>query len=77
MTDFHSPQKLYEKMDAFCRKHDMNHTTFGKLAMGNSSLSSRLKNGRNLTLGSINRMYRFMAEYEADSKGDGEAEHAA
>ncbi len=72
MTDFYSPQKLHAEIEAFCAKHKMNASTFGKLALKNSSLASRLKNGNNLTLKSINRVYRFMAEYEqGERKGDG------
>ena len=54
---------MLAKVDAFCARHAMAPTTFGRLAAGDGSLVPNLRAGRSLTLKTANRVADFMTSY--------------
>lgn len=48
----------------FCRKHNMSEVTFGRKAVKDGSLVSKLRNGRELQPKTVERIARFMETYD-------------
>lgn len=61
MTD----EQLIEAMEAFCERHDMAPTRFGREAAREAQLIQSLKSGRSISLSRANRIVAFMNEYDA------------
>lgn len=61
MTD----EQLIEAMEAFCERHDMAPTRFGREAAREAQLIQSLKSGRSISLSRANRIVAFMNAYEA------------
>ena len=53
---------LMAEIDAFLRSSGMPETTFGLNAMNDGSMVSRIRNGRNVTIGTVERIRRYIAE---------------
>jgi len=57
-------EALLAKVEAFCVKHGMSRHAFGLAAVGDERFVRRLASGKGVTLTTIERAERFMAEYE-------------
>jgi glycerol-3-phosphate dehydrogenase len=58
--------ELLTEIEAFLTvRGDMAETTFGKLAVNDGKLVSRLRVGRNVTVGTIERTRQFLREQQA------------
>jgi len=66
-TTLASDADILNKIEAFCAKHDMAPTAFGRAALSDGNLVTNLRDGRSLTLKSAGRILAFMAEAEASS----------
>ena len=55
--------ELLTEIEAFlATRGDMAETTFGKLAVNDGKLVSRLRSGRNITVATIDRTRQFLRE---------------
>jgi hypothetical protein len=58
--------ELLAEIESFLTsRRDMAETTFGKLAVNDGKLVSRLRNGRNVTVATIERTRDFLREQRA------------
>jgi hypothetical protein len=55
---------LLAAIEAFCAKHGMSETAFGKKAAGDGHLVRRLREDRSITLKRIDKAEKFMAEFQ-------------
>lgn len=55
--------KLLEEIATFLRATGMAPTIFGREAVGDTALVSRMKAGRNITLATVDRIRKYMAEH--------------
>lgn len=53
---------LIDRIEAFCRRHRMAETRFGREAVAEASFLSSLRSGRSPSLKLANRVIEFMAE---------------
>jgi hypothetical protein len=60
---------LLEHIEAFLKRTGMRPTRFGIEATGEGGLIKSLRDGRSLTLKSVQRLIDFMAEYDAAQHG--------
>jgi hypothetical protein len=51
---------LIRDIEAYCREHALAESTFGRLAVGNSKLMSRLREGQGVTLKTLRRVRDYM-----------------
>ena len=61
-TSIHS--QLVADINAFLARHNLYPTEFGILALGNKHTVRRLRNGMGISSHRIDRLYKFMADYE-------------
>ena len=54
--------ELVTEIERFCRDHRLAESTFGRLAVGNSKLMSRLRNGQGVTLRTVDKIRLYMQE---------------
>lgn len=54
-------EKLIAEIEAYCAKHDMAETTFGRLAVNDGKLVGRLRAGRSITLKTLDTINAFLA----------------
>lgn len=57
-------QLLIREIESFCRRAGLAESTFGRLAVGNSKLMSRLRGGRGVTLNTLQRLRDYMRRHE-------------
>lgn len=69
-------EQLIETIEAFCERHEMAPTRFGREAAREAQLIQSLKSGRSLTLARANRIVSFMNAYEASRAAAPEIEGA-
>lgn len=55
---------LLAAIEAFCARHGMSATAFGLKAAKDGHLVRRLKDAKSMTLKRIDRVEKFMADYE-------------
>ena len=55
-------QTLLAEVDAFCRRAGMAESTFGRLAVNDGKLVSRLRNGGRVTIETVDRVRSFIAK---------------
>jgi hypothetical protein len=55
---------LVREIEGFCRRAGLAESTFGRLAVGNSKLTSRLRQGRGVTLRTLQRLREYMRRHE-------------
>lgn len=55
--------ELLREIQSFCRRAGMAETTFGRLAVNDGKLASRLRAGRSVTSGTRDRVDAFMRDY--------------
>jgi len=57
-------QLLVREIESFCRRAGLAESTFGRLAVGNSKLMTRLRAGRGVTLKTLQRLRDYMRRHE-------------
>ncbi|HEY7841991.1 MAG TPA: hypothetical protein VIC61_10510, partial [Gammaproteobacteria bacterium] len=55
---------LIREIESFCRRAGLAESTFGRLAVGNSKLMTRLRAGRGVTLTTLQRLRDYMRRHE-------------
>lgn len=58
-------QELLTAIEAFCAKHDMAETTFGRKAVNDGKFVGRIRDGGRMWPETIQRVEAYIAEYEA------------
>ncbi|MCB4860764.1 hypothetical protein K7W03_14305 [Sphingobium sp. PNB] len=61
---------MLAKIEAFCAKHSIPPTTFGRLAVGDGNLIPGLRKDRSMTLRTGQRVIDFMATYRPTKQAD-------
>lgn len=61
-----SAQKLLAEVERFLKRHDMAETAFSMSCGGDRHLVRTLRNGRQPTMATADRMRAFMARYNAE-----------
>lgn len=62
-TQLASDADILNQIEAFCARHGMGVTTFGRSVIGDPNLVGNLRNGRSLTLKTANAIVSFMSTY--------------
>lgn len=62
-------KELLDQIEKFLARHDMAHTTFGRLSCNDAHAVRRLREGIGLTVRRVDIYRAFMAEYDAKSRG--------
>ena len=57
-------ERLLQKIEAFMRQNKMHATDFGKRALKDPNFVFRLRNGRDITLTTLDKLETFMLEYD-------------
>jgi len=65
VTTLPSDADMLAKIEAFCDRHGMSPTTFGRKAVGDGNFVTGLRGKRSMTLRTGKRIVDFMARYEA------------
>jgi hypothetical protein len=65
-TNLPSDTDMLALIKAFCAKHEIKDTTFGRRAVGDPNLIANLRAGRSLTLRTANAVVDFMSAQQAD-----------
>jgi hypothetical protein len=69
--DIPTPDELVRHYEAFCKRHDMAETRFGREATGEPQLIQSIRNGRSPSLNVLNRVKAYIADKdEALSRPD-------
>lgn len=58
-----SDADILHQIEAFCEKHSMGVSTFGRSALGDPNLVANLRAGRSLTLKTARSVLEFIAAY--------------
>ncbi|MBI2993496.1 MAG: hypothetical protein HYY48_04875 [Gammaproteobacteria bacterium] len=58
---------VVEEIAAYCRDSGVAESTFGRLAVGNSKLMARLRDGQGVTLKTLQRLREYMREHRPPS----------
>lgn len=61
-------EKLLSDIEAFIERSGVNATTFGEKATGDRSLLIRLRSGQDPRASTVDRCYRFMADWDSQKK---------
>ena len=67
-----APQRdapLLESIAAFCRRSGIAESTFGRRAVNDGKLTSRLRNGGRITTETLDRIRTFQAQYASRNRG--------
>ena len=64
-----STTSLRDEISSFLEETGMSPTYFGKCAVGNSELVSRLERGRSIELSTAERIKKFIETYRATKGG--------
>jgi hypothetical protein len=62
-------QQLLQEISDYCRQTGLAESTFGRRAVNDGKLASRLRNGGRITTDTLDRIRAFMAENRADMSG--------
>jgi hypothetical protein len=60
-----STSDLIVRIEAYCQRHGMAATTFGRLAVNDGKLVGRLRGGRSITLDTLRRIEAVLQERHA------------
>ena len=60
-------EKLLNRIERFCLRHHMAETTFGRLVKNDTALVSRIRNGRNIGIRTVERINCWMRDYTPDA----------
>jgi hypothetical protein len=69
-------QQFLTDIDSFLARSGMTQTALGKQALGDGGFMTRLRQGSNVTLATVERVYKFMSDHEQQQQSRFEA-HAA
>lgn len=61
-------QDLLQEISDYCRQTGLAESTFGRRAVNDGKLTSRLRNGGRITTETLDRIRSFIATYEGDGK---------
>lgn len=61
-------KQLTADIDAFLARHGMLPTQFGVLALNDGGLMTKLRGGTDIRASRIDRIYKFMSDYEKKSQ---------
>jgi hypothetical protein len=61
-------EQLLVDISDFCRKLGLAESTFGRAAINDGKLVSRLRNGGRITTHTLDKIHAFMANYETDER---------
>ncbi|MGD8339681.1 MAG: hypothetical protein PVH89_02805 [Gammaproteobacteria bacterium] len=61
---------LLRDIESFCRRAGIAESTFGREAVNDGKLCSRLRSGRNITLDTAARIRRYMASFNPDASSE-------
>ena len=77
--DVPTHDQLIERIEAFCRRHDMAESRFGREAVNNPAFVSGLRRDPPVspTLETLNRVKAFMADTDATAEAEAEKRDAA
>jgi phage-related minor tail protein len=56
--------ELLTRINAFLKEHELSRAAFGKATMSDPALVQMLEAGRSLSLKNVNKVLRWMAEYQ-------------
>src|SRR5258705_2651710 len=62
-------QQLLQEISDYCRQTGLAESTFGRRAVNDGKLASRLRNGGRITTDTLDRIRTFMVENPADMVG--------
>src|SRR5258705_4134329 len=62
-------QQLLQEISDYCRQTGLAESTFGRRAVNDGKLASRLRNGGRITTDTLDRIRTFMVENRADMVG--------
>jgi hypothetical protein len=65
-----SANQLLGEIEAFCRRHALAESTFGRQSVNDGKLCSRLRSGRNVTLETAEKIRDFMRVMESGQKNN-------
>lgn len=65
--DILTQDQLIERIAAFCLRHDMTESRFGRAALNNPAFVSGLREGKSPTLETLNKVASFIEERDAAS----------
>ena len=65
--DIPTPEQIVASIEAFCARHGMAETRFGRDATGEPQLLASIKAGRSPSLKVLHRVAAFMREHEAQA----------
>jgi hypothetical protein len=63
--DIPTPEELVSHYEAFCKRHDMAETRFGREATGEPQLIQSIRNGRSPSLNVLNRVKAYIADKDS------------
>jgi hypothetical protein len=64
--DIPTHAELVERINSFLLRHDMKPSRFGRDAMNEPQLVLQLRQGREPTIGTLNKLLTFMARRDAE-----------
>ena len=65
---------LLEKIEDFCRKANIAESTFGYLVVNDGKLCSRLRNGKDITMNTANKIQMYIDENKSTLKSNENSE---
>ncbi len=67
-------EALLAEIGRYCQRHRMAESTFGRLAVNDGKLVARLRDGKSVTLNTLERLQDFMKRDGGDGRPDGDAD---
>src|ERR1700758_2870398 len=61
-------QQLLQEISDYCRQSGLAESTFGRRAVNDGKLASRLRNGGRITTDTLDRIHGFMAAHPAQGE---------
>ena len=61
-------QELLQEISDFCRQSGLAESTFGRRAVNDGKLASRLRNGGRITTETLDRIRGFMASHQRQAR---------
>ena len=58
--------KFLQEIEAFLRKHEMNATQFGRLALNDTNFVHRVRGGADIRLSTVEKVRSFMDKTDKD-----------
>jgi len=64
-------EALLTEIGRYCQQHEMAESTFGRLAVNDGKLVARLRDGKSVTLNTLERLQDFMRSGQSETAADG------